>query len=517
MAKKKPEVKSLSLSSHPLVYEVNARVLVNELSTELGKKVTLATIPDRVIDEWASYGFEAIWLMGVWTTGKLGVEIARTQPSLQEEYKRILPDVSEKDVVGSPYSLKSHTVSPLLGRSTDLSSLRKRLARNGMGLILDFVSNHTGRDHAWVTKYPEYYIQGIDGEERDLADSYFRVKTSKGDRVLAFGRDPYYPGWTDTAQLNIQHPVTRRAQIREMLKIAGMCDGVRCDMAMLVLKDVFEKTWGERSKPTDVEPASGEFWNEAIETVREDYPSFMFIAEAYWNLEWQLQQLGFAYTYDKTLYDRLLREGASSVYDHLKAEMDYQKHSLRFLENHDERRAADSLPSEAWNSAAATIAATVPGMILFHDGQLEGRKIKIPVQLARRPNEPVNLQLQLFFRKLLPCVSAPAFQKGECRLLHGKAAWHDNPTWRNFLAFWWHERSAGTRFVVVNYAPQNSQCYIEMNLDGVDGSRIEFHDLLGDATYVRERETLLSKGMYFDLSPYGLHIFEVIPAKMPFY
>jgi hypothetical protein len=425
----------------------------------------------------------------------------------------VLPDFSLDDILGSPYSVKSYTVSPRLGRSSDLQLLRGKLAKKGMALILDFVSNHTGRDHAWITSHPEYYVHGADGDERNLPEHYFRVKTSKGERVLAYGRDPYYPGWTDTAQLNILHPEARRAHISQLLKIAEMCDGVRCDMAMLVLRDVFEKTWGDRTRPYEEAPVSGEFWKEAIDTIRKNHPSFMFIAESYWNLEWQLQQLGFDYTYDKTLYDRLLREGASSVYDHLKAEIGYQKHSVRFLENHDERRAASSLPSEAWNCAAATVVATVPGMVLINDGQLEGRRIKVPVQLARRPLEPINQQLQVFCKKILSCVSSPVFRKGEWHLLHAKAAWHDNPTWRNFIACWWHERSAGARLVVVNYAPQNSQCYVEMNLEGVDGSPIEFHDVLGDAVYVRKREPLLNKGMYFDLQPYALHVFEVGPAK----
>lgn len=509
--KKKQATKPFSLTGHPLVYEVNARVLLNELSTEAGKKLSLAMIPDRVIDEWASYGFEAIWLMGVWTTGDTGLQIARTDPSLREEYKKVLPDFSDEDVIGSPYAVKSYTVSARLGDKAALSSLRNRLTKKRMGLILDFVSNHTARDHTWVARHPEYYVNGVEGDTIASADRFFATKTAKGHKVLAYGRDPYYPGWTDTAQLNVRNPLARQSMIRELRKIAAQCEGVRCDMAMLVLQEVFEKTWGDQAKP-DVEPASGEFWTEAIHAVRKDFPSFIFIAEAYWNREWQLQQLGFDFTYDKTLYDRLLREGASSVYEHLKADANYQKHSLRFLENHDERRAVQSLPNEAWHCAAATVAATVPGMLLIHEGQLEGQQINLPVQLGRRPSEPVSKQLASFYRKLLACASTSVFRNGEWRLLHVKPAWYDNQSWRDFLAFWWHEKSGGDRLIVVNYAPRNGQCYVEMNFGDAGGSRIEFRDMLGEASYVRDKGTLLGKGMYFDLPSYGIHVFDVNPV-----
>jgi len=504
--------KSFSPSGHPLVYEVNARVLVNELSTDAGKRLSLASIPDRVIDEWESCGFEALWLMGVWTTGEIGLQIARNDPTLRDEYKKVLPDFSDKDVIGSPYAVKSYTVSTSLGGKAALASFRKRLAKKGMGLILDFVSNHTARDHSWVTKHPEYYVNGVEGDAVASPDRFFVTKTAEGQRILANGRDPYFPGWTDTVQLNIRHPLARQSMIREIRKIATQCDGVRCDMAMLILQEVFEKTWGELSTPSDVEPATGEFWTEAIEAVHRDSPSFLLIAEAYWDLEWRLQQLGFDFTYDKALYDRLLREGAGSVYKHLKAEAQYQAHALRFLENHDEPRAAHSLPNEAWHCAAATVAATVPGMFLLHEGQLEGKRIKLPVQLGRRPSEPVSEQVKSFYQKLLASVGTSIFKNGEWDLLHVKPAWNDNQTWRDFLAFWWHEKAGGSRLVVVNYAPQNGQCYVEINLDEVSGSRIEFRDMLGEASYVRDKATLRSKGMYFDLPSYGIHIFDVNPV-----
>jgi hypothetical protein len=509
---KAPEPRFVT-TSHPLVYEVNSRVLLNELSSRHNERVTLGTIPDELLDEWASLGFDAIWMMGVWTTGKIGLGIARTQMELQQDYRAALPDCTEDDVIGSPYAVKAYSVPASLGGNLGLLALRKRLKTRGLSLILDFVSNHTARDHIWVSRHPEYYVNGREGEDTQKPEYYFKAKTAKGHAVLAFGRDPNFPGWSDTAQLNIRHPAARKAMLATLKRIATMCDGVRCDMAMLLLTDVFEKTWGDRAVPIGSEPAPGEFWAEAIRTVREVFPVFKFIAEAYWDREWHLQQLGFDYTYDKKLYERLSREGASAVCDHLKADADYQRRSVRFIENHDEPRAAQIFASEPWHFAAATVMSTVPGMALFHQGQLTGSKIKLPVQLGRYPKEGDSPQIRLFYNKLLRIVSHPVFHHGQWRLLTVKPAWHDNYSWTNLLAFWWVERSLGARLVVVNYAPHDVQCHIEIQLDGVEGSNIEFRDLIGPVSYVRERGTIASKGMYFDLPGYGLHIFEVLPHK----
>ena len=154
--------------------------------------------------------------------------------------------------------------------------------------------------------------------------------------------------------------------IGELLKIAGQCDGVRCDMAMLVLPEVFEKTW-------DVTvPRS--FWPRATGKVRERFPGFCFMAEVYWDLEWTLQQQGFDYTYDKRLYDRLLKGDPRPVREHFLADMKYQEHLARFLENHDEPRAATVFSSEV-HRAAAVVTYFSPGLRFFHQGQMEGKSV----------------------------------------------------------------------------------------------------------------------------------------------
>jgi hypothetical protein len=360
-----------------------------------------------------------------------------------------------------------------------------------------------------VKEHPEYYIHSNPSDNGAQITDGFMAQTVAGELMIAHGRDPMFPGWTDTAQLNVNSKAARAAMVAQLEEIADVCDGVRCDMAMLLLADVFERTWNDRSARPEDDRAEGEFWREAIGRVTETHPGFMFIAEAYWNREWDLQQLGFNYTYDKTLYDRLLREGASAVRDHLKADMLYQSRSLRFLENHDEERAARMLPSEPWQFAAATIVATVPGMFLLHDGQMEARSVRVPAQLRRRVVEVPNARSSAFYATLLGIIDHPVFRLGTWRLLSLRSAWHDNHTWHNFISYWWHDQTHGDRLVVVNYAPHSGQVYVDVPLDLFESHLIEFRDLLGGATYTRERVALHAKGMYFDLPGYGIHVFDV--------
>ncbi len=494
---------------HPLLLEVNVRVLLTELSRSARKRVLLGSIPDALLDRWADLGFDAVWLMGVWTTGSAGRDIARSLPGLAEEYGQVLPDFSPEDVGGSPYAVQDYEVSPLCGGPRELTRLRKRLADRGLATVLDFVVNHTATDHAWVRQHPEYYINGTSDQLRADPGSWFSVPAKKGEKVLAHGRDPMFPAWTDTAQVNHLHAGARGAMIDTLRSIADQCDGVRADMAMLVLREVFERQWGAAAGLEDGQRAKGEFWSEAISTVRAEHPGFLFIAEAYWDLEWQLQQLGFDFTYDKKLYDRMRHEGSTAVRDHLRAEMSFQLHSLRFIENHDEPRAAAVFRPEPWHYASAVLVLTIPGMAMIHEGQMEGRTRKVPVQLLRRPDEPTNEQTLLFYERLLHCLRDPGMKSGEWRLLEVKPAWHDNQTWEACLAFCWHGGNGCVRFIVVNYSPHSSQCYVAVPLEEVEGPSLEFRDLMSEAVYVRDRQGLATKGMYIDLPGYGFYVFSV--------
>ncbi|MBX9695513.1 MAG: alpha-amylase, partial [Cyanobacteria bacterium] len=320
----------MTKSLYPSLYQINTRVWLTELSRGLGRKATLDDIPDAELDLLAEMGFDWVWFLSVWQTGTAGQKVSRAHSGWRAEFERTLPDLKEEDIAGSGFAITSYTVHESLGGDAALARLRKRLADRELKLLLDFVPNHTALDHHWVTEHPDYYIAGNEFDLIHAPQNYAKISNPKGELILAYGRDPYFDGWPDTLQLNYANVALQEAMTGELLKICKQSNGLRCDMSMLVVPEVFRRTWGLESRP---------FWANAIGRVKEAHPGFTFMAEVYWDMEWQLQQQGFDYTYDKRLYDRLREGHARSVREHLWADLDYQKSMARFLENHDEPRA----------------------------------------------------------------------------------------------------------------------------------------------------------------------------------
>ena len=285
------------------------------LSARDGRRVGLGDVRARDIDPIAELGFDLVWLTAAWTIGSSSRRLARSSPTLRDRRAELLPDGTDDDIVGSPYAVSAYEPPDNLGGAAGLAKLRQRLGEAGIGLILDFVPNHTASEHLWVRRHPEWFVHADSGHRAVDPDGYFEVR-SDGRHWIAHGRDPNFPPWTDTAQLDYRHPDVPRAMTQALKEVATRCDGVVCSMAMLVLDDVFRSTWSGRSIPPSVaEEASpfGEFWWHATRAVHEVYPKFLLIGEAYWDHEWRLQQLGFDFTYDKPLTDRLVAGDVPAV------------------------------------------------------------------------------------------------------------------------------------------------------------------------------------------------------------
>jgi len=492
----------MSTPRYPALFQVNTRVRLSELAAELGRKATLDDIPDAELDRLAADGFDLVWFLGVWQTGEAARRVSRSKPEWLAEYQRVLPDFREEDVTGSCFAIRDYRVHEDFGGDEALARLRWRLQRRGLRLILDFVPNHMAPDHPWATEHPDFFVSGTEDALAAQPQNYCRVGKGQGARVLAYGRDPYFDGWPDTLQLNYGNPALQLAMLGELARIARQCDGVRCDMAMLVLPEVFERTWGISA------PA---FWPRATATVRAKVPGFLFLAEVYWDLEWTLQQQGFDYTYDKRLYDRLEQGQARPVREHLFAGLDFQDRLARFLENHDEPRAAATFAPEA-HRAAAILTFLTPGLRFFHQGQREGKRVRIPVHLGRGPDEAKDAGTSAFYDGLLECLKDPAFRDGNWQLLEGRPAWDGNETSDAFVAFSWTDGSE-RRLVAVNYAHHPSQCYVAMPWRDLDGRTWHLQDLTGPSVYDRPGSDLTWQGLYLDMPAWGYHVFTVSPAE----
>lgn len=484
---------------YPSLYQINTRVWLTELSAKLGRRATLDDISDAELNLLAQMGFDWIWLLSVWQTGQAAQEVSRRNPEWRREFHETLPDLRDEDIPGSGFAITGYTVHGNLGGDAALARLRGRLKQRGLKLMLDFVPNHMGLGHPWVEDHPEHFIKGTEFDLAHAPQNYTWVKRKQGDLLLAYGRDPYFAGWPDTLQLNYANPATQEAMIGELLRIAGQCDGVRCDMAMLVLPDVFERTWGQRAPL---------FWPTATQRVRERVPGFTFMAEVYWDLEWTLQQQGFDYAYDKRLYDRLREGHARPVREHFHAGLDYQDKLARFLENHDEPRAAATF-APGNHEAAAVITFLSPGLRFFHQGQFQGCKKRISPHLGRGPNEPIDSKLEQFYDRLLAVLRRPVVREGQWQLLACNPAWEGNWTNDCFVAFAWYGADGERLLVAVNYAPNQSQCHVRLPFAGNGNTNWRFQDLIGNATYDWAGVDLDARGMFLDMAPWQAQVFSM--------
>jgi hypothetical protein len=489
------------MRTHPHLYEISAWPWLDRLSQHGGREVTLADVPAATWDAIAAAGFDCVYLMGVWRRSAAGRLMGRTDAGLIAEYDRILPGWGMRDVPGSPYCIQTYEPDARMGGWAGLDRAREEMSRRGVGLVLDFVPNHTGFDHPWIETNPEFYVQGTLDAFRKEPSLYHPIESPEGDivRFIACGRDPFFPPWRDVAQLNYFNPATRDAMIGVLTTIAQHCDGVRCDMAMLVLNDVFAHTWASR---VDLlwKPPAGEFWPEATKRAPMTY-----LAEVYWDREFQLQQQGFDFTYDKRLLDRLHQGNASEVRAHLQADPAYSARLVRFLENHDEERSVTQFGHRL--RAAAALTFTLPGLRFFFDGQLEGAHVRPPVQLGRWPEDPDRDDIRDLYRRLLAAIDLSLFHDGAWSLLGVDGAGDTTNT--DLIACAWH-RGQDLAVIAANITDHDAQGLVHLG-ELPNGDTFHLADQLSDRTYTWTR-TDLGHGLYISLHSGDAHLFLITAA-----
>ncbi len=481
----------------PNLYEINTLIWLGELSRKYGKPISLGNVPGREWDKLKKLGFDYVWLMGVWRRSKIGRKIAQQAQELQPAYAAALPDWSLTDVAGSPYSVSAYQPDDLIGDWEDLEKARRQLERRGLGLVLDLIVNHTGIDFPWAKKYPDRYVTGTEEEYQSNPSLYVPMKTGGRTVYIAKGKDPFFPPWHDTLQLNLFNSATRAALTRVVKDLSTRCHGLRCDMAMLALNEICRKTWGESLKCA--EPLT-EFWGDLISGTG----NLLWIAEAYWETEWKLQQLGFDFVYDKRLYDRLRHSSARDLSLHLLGEISFQSKLVRFLENHDEPRSAEVFDRKRLEAALVVIA-TLPGMKMYHYGQLEGRCHRVPVQLTRVAAEEPDEELERYYQKILKISRHPVFSEGDWELLEARSS--GDETHSNIIAYMW-KADGRAKVVTVNFSPGWSQARIPLKT-ALARDTCEIIDELNGDKYTRSSAELNSPGLHVLLDGYRAHVFDM--------
>lgn len=486
--------------ANPIIYEINTWVWLNQLSDKYNRRITLADVPAPELAELAAWQFDAVWLMGLWHRGRA---TRKSALNYLHEYRQALPDISEADVPGSAYAICDYQVEAQLGGREGLAHFRDRLREHDIKLILDFVPNHVAADHRWLTENPEFFVCGTPDELKEHPADFFSLPAAGGRaQVFARGRDPYFPAWIDTAQLNAFDNGLRRAIVDTLIDIGAQCDGVRCDMAMLTTNAIFSQTWDERAGTM---PAQ-DFWLEIIPAAREVHPQMLFIAEVYWDLEHKLQLQGFDYTYDKRLYDRLINCEVGEIKAHLRADLNYMRSSLRFIENHDEPRVMETMGEDRQKSAA-TLICTLPGAAMLHQGQMEGRRIKLPVQINRGAAEPDHPILKRFYRRLLREVSRSIYHGGAWRMIEPRPIHSADFTYHNLILYTWSD-AGDIRLIVINLSGEWSRATIQLDeMPQLASGQWLLFDILCDSFTRHSGDALIERGLQLEVPPYGAHIF----------
>ena len=479
---------------------------LNQLSQKEQRKITLKNIPVREWRRLREMGIDLIWLMGVWHRSPYSRQVARDDKRFINACRSILESFEMEDILGSPYAVYRYIPNPGFGSLHDLAALKRNLEDEGLLLILDFVPNHTACDYPWIRENPAYYIHTQPESSGHCPEGFFPANVALGRTCIAHGKDPYFPSWTDTAQVDYSNPETVHAMLDVVSNISQSCHGFRCDMAMLVLRRVFRETWPDYVK-TEASPE--EFWPLAIkDTV---HRPFLWLAEVYWGMEKELLNLGFDYAYDKNFYDLLLKGDIQELKAHLSAPVAYQEKLARFLENHDEARAMEVFGPERIYPAMV-VQSTLPGMRFWHHGQLEGNRIRVPIQLRRTPVEPPESEFADFCDMLLHEVDHPVFHKGSWQMCQ-TYGWPDNPSHRDLLTWCWR-RDNDRRLIVVNFSSSPVQGYVRMPDNWLPISEsLSYHDVLKDRNYTRSTPQVQASGLYVELGPWDFHFFTVRKEK----
>jgi glycosidase len=502
MPAKAARPRTLQLRPHPHLYEINTWVWLEQLSKRLGKKITLAEVPDAEWDALAEMGFDIVWLMGVWKRSPESRRVMLTEPGNFASYSLALPHWKPGDIVGSPYAVMEYSPDPRIGTWDALDGAREKLRARGMALFLDFVGNHMSPDHPWTRHHPDFFVQGSRDDYVQNPSAFSPTDTADGGCFIALGRDPYFPPWKDVVQLNYFQPVMREAMIGELREIARHCDGVRCDMAMLQLTDIFENVWG-RLVGGAARPQK-EFWAEAHAAV----PELILLAECYWGTESRLLDLGFSYVYDKELYDEVRDTRIGDVRGRLGLGLEFNTQRAHFLENHDEPRRASTFGNERLN-AVGTLMGTLPGLRFYHQGELEGLKNRTPIFLRIVADEPPDPVSAAFFQKLLRITNDGALHDGKWSALE-IAPENDSSSW-NLIAYEWKSEKAWT-VIVVNLAGSASQGRLRLS-DRVSAKKdYVFNDEFNGPSYPRAGAELHDAGLFVRLEAYQAHVFAVTPA-----
>ena len=398
---------------YPSLYQINTRVWLTELSAALGRPATLDDIPDAELDRLAEMGFDWVWLLSVWQTGPAAQQVSRSNPEWRQRVQETLPDLREEDIAGSGFAITGYTRAsrPRRRRGAGPPARAAPAARPEADARLRAQPHGArpslGRGPPRVLR-PRHASSTWPARRRTTPGS----SGSGGDLLLAYGRDPYFAGWPDTLQLNYGNPATQEAMIGELLRIAGQCDGVRCDMAMLVLPEVFERTWGIAAAAVlaDGDAAGAR----AASRASASWPRSTGTSNGRCSSRASTTPTTSGCTTGcaRATPGRCASISTPGSTTRTSWPASWRTTTSRGRRRRSRRTCTRPPPSSRFSR---------PGLRFFHQGQFEGRKKRISPHLGRAPDEPVDDELQAVLRPPAAVLRQPAVRDGQWQIARVRA------------------------------------------------------------------------------------------------
>ncbi len=393
-------------------------VWLDQLSKKYGFEVKrLDQVPDTELDEMASRGVTGLWLIGLCQ-----------RSSASQKIKRI---TGNPDALASAYSLYSYEIAHEIGGSDALENLKSRAGARGIRMASDMVPNHMAIDSQWIVERPDYFLSlphqpfpnasfggpdlcDSDGIGIFLEDGYYskteasvvfkRVDYDSGDtRFVYHGNDGTAIPWNDTAQLDYLKPEVREAVMQTILEVARQFPIIRFDAAMTLAKRHIHRLWFPApGSGGDIPSRAGrgvsaeefdalmphEFWREVVERVGREVPDTLLLAEAFWMMEgYFVRTLGMHRVYNSAFMNMLRDEKNAEYRQTLKNTLEFDPAILgrfvNFMNNPDEKTAAEQFGKGDKYFGVCTLLATLPGLPMIGHGQIEGYLEKYGMEYPR--------------------------------------------------------------------------------------------------------------------------------------
>lgn len=447
------KISSSEINKNPILYSINTCLWLNQLSQKEGKCIDIGSVPEKYFQDLFDK-FDCFWFIGINSPSQASQKICQQYP---DSLRYAKPNVTPQDITGSPYAVYDHNqINPRIAKSWEIWNKRlDYFHQHGKEVYLDYVANHTAIDNPWAFFYPNRFIQATEDQFQSNPDNFHTLIANDGKTYhLVYGRDPYSGNWIDTLQLNYASPDTQQSMKEVLLNLVNHCDGVRCDMAMLLNPHTFIKTWQDFLSPSEIDfLTKNDFWPKIIPEIKAKAKSlgkkdFTFIAEAYGGNGGQeyyepLSKLEkvFDSLYDKGFYDELTQlkfNHSEPFYNHLKNDIGNlieNGHKVIFFGNHDEKRAIEVFGPELSKSVALLCTLMSNNTLLIHQDEPKGFRLRQPLQLDQPLNEYTNYSMQNFYDRILNIKNRPLFKDAKWSILQNdKSKDYHIFTFETFLA-----------------------------------------------------------------------------------